>query len=237
MTEVVPRDAATVCVRRPSESGFEVLMVQRTRAADFMGGDWVFPGGAVDEIDRDEAPMSGLPDELAGAGAAALRELAEEAGVWLTDPPVDAALAAEWQPLRDLPLYDAVRSTGRRLTGEALAFFAHWVTPAGQPIRFDARFFVCEAPAGTDAVADENEVHDATWISPADALGRDDSGEWAIPFPTLRTLEVLARFESTTAVMEHVRSLEEVERIVPRIVTDSEGRIGILLPGDPGYDS
>ena len=211
-------------------------MVQRTRAADFMGGDWVFPGGAVDEIDRGEVPISGLPKDLAGHGAAALRELAEEASVWLTDPEVDGDTAVEWQPLRDSAVYEALVESNRRFTGEDLALFAHWVTPAGLPIRFDALFFVCEVPAGTIAIADENEVHDATWIDPADALRRSDAGEWAIPFPTARTLEALTRFESAAAAVAHARSMQRVDRIVPRVVTSADGEVSILLPGEPGYD-
>src|SRR5918912_4483271 len=65
----VPRVAASVIVLRDSPDGPEVLLVRRNPAARFMGGAWVFPGGAV----RDgEAPAD-----------AALRELGEEAGMRL----------------------------------------------------------------------------------------------------------------------------------------------------------
>ena len=50
----------------------EVLLVQRNPASRFMGGAWVFPGGAVDG-DEDH--------RLAG-----VREVAEEAGVALPGP-------------------------------------------------------------------------------------------------------------------------------------------------------
>jgi 8-oxo-dGTP pyrophosphatase MutT (NUDIX family) len=50
-----------------------VLLVERNPEQRFMGGAWVFPGGAVHEGDADHA-------------AAALRELEEEAGVRLADP-------------------------------------------------------------------------------------------------------------------------------------------------------
>ena len=67
----VPRQAATVIVLRGGAETLEVLLVQRNPAARFMGGAWVFPGGAVDA------------DEGEGDGAhraAAVRELDEEAG-------------------------------------------------------------------------------------------------------------------------------------------------------------
>jgi 8-oxo-dGTP pyrophosphatase MutT (NUDIX family) len=65
--ETPPRVAASVIVLRDSREGPEVLLVQRNPAARFMGGAWVFPGGAVH---GDESPAE-----------AGLRELEEEAGV------------------------------------------------------------------------------------------------------------------------------------------------------------
>jgi 8-oxo-dGTP pyrophosphatase MutT (NUDIX family) len=72
-----PRQAATVILLRGGASELEVLLVKRTPKARFMGGVWVFPGGAVDEGegDGDEAHR-----------AAAIRELREEADIELEDP-------------------------------------------------------------------------------------------------------------------------------------------------------
>jgi 8-oxo-dGTP pyrophosphatase MutT (NUDIX family) len=71
------RQAASVILLRGGAEALEVLLVRRTPEARFMGGVWVFPGGAVDAGE--------------GAGeqahrAAALRELHEEAQVLLEDP-------------------------------------------------------------------------------------------------------------------------------------------------------
>jgi 8-oxo-dGTP pyrophosphatase MutT (NUDIX family) len=70
-----PRQAATVIVLRGGEQTLEVLLVKRTEKARFMGGVWVFPGGAVDEDDGDRAHR-----------AAAVRELSEEAAIEIADP-------------------------------------------------------------------------------------------------------------------------------------------------------
>src|SRR3954470_12937331 len=43
-----PRLAASVIVLRGGSDALEVLLVRRTPHARFMGGVWVFPGGAVD---------------------------------------------------------------------------------------------------------------------------------------------------------------------------------------------
>src|ERR1700730_6152807 len=71
-----PRQAATVILLRGAQQDLEVLLVRRTPEARFMGGVWVFPGGAVDaeEGDGDEAHR-----------AAAVRELHEEAAIELAD--------------------------------------------------------------------------------------------------------------------------------------------------------
>lgn len=71
---VTPRAAATVILLRGEDREFEVLMVQRSPSARFMGGYWVFPGGALDA--QDGVGQAGLM-------AAARRELAEEAGIRL----------------------------------------------------------------------------------------------------------------------------------------------------------
>jgi 8-oxo-dGTP pyrophosphatase MutT (NUDIX family) len=72
-----PRQAATVILLRGGAAALEVLLVKRTPHARFMGGVWVFPGGAVD---RDE----GGGDSDAHR-AAAVRELREEAAIELPD--------------------------------------------------------------------------------------------------------------------------------------------------------
>jgi len=75
--ESVPRPAATVILLRGGADGLEVLLVKRNPASKFMGGAWVFPGGAVDSNDGEGQPA---------LRAAALRELGEEAGIHQDNP-------------------------------------------------------------------------------------------------------------------------------------------------------
>jgi 8-oxo-dGTP pyrophosphatase MutT (NUDIX family) len=67
------RQAATLILLREGADGPEVLLVQRNPEQRFMGGAWVFPGGAVHDEDR-------------GHAETALRELQEEAGIRIEDP-------------------------------------------------------------------------------------------------------------------------------------------------------
>jgi 8-oxo-dGTP pyrophosphatase MutT (NUDIX family) len=69
--ETRPRVAATIILLRGGADALEVLLVRRTPAARFMGGVWVFPGGAVD-----------AGEDLRDA---AVRELREEAAVSVAD--------------------------------------------------------------------------------------------------------------------------------------------------------
>src|SRR5476649_1490720 len=71
------RQAATVILMRGGAETLEVLLVRRTPKARFMGGVWVFPGGAVDAEE-------GAGDEA--HRAAAVRELSEEAAITLESP-------------------------------------------------------------------------------------------------------------------------------------------------------
>lgn len=62
-----PRQSASVILVRDGAGGVELLLVRRNPRQRFMGGFWVFPGGAVDAGEAHRA--------------AAARELAEEAAV------------------------------------------------------------------------------------------------------------------------------------------------------------
>jgi len=74
---VVPRQAATVIVLRGGAATLEVLLAKRNPAQRFMGGAWVFPGGAVDAAE-------GTGD--AAHRAAGVREVQEEVAIELPDP-------------------------------------------------------------------------------------------------------------------------------------------------------
>lgn len=64
-------------VLRGDDDGLEVLLVQRNPQSRFMGGAWVFPGGAVD---------AGEGEGEDALRAAAVRELDEEAGIHAAGP-------------------------------------------------------------------------------------------------------------------------------------------------------
>jgi 8-oxo-dGTP pyrophosphatase MutT (NUDIX family) len=72
-----PRQAACVILLRGGAETLEVLLAKRNPAARFMGGAWVFPGGAVDSTEGDDD---------AAHRVCAVREMEEEASVSVGDP-------------------------------------------------------------------------------------------------------------------------------------------------------
>lgn len=230
------RRAATVCLLRAGSSGLEVLMVQRSPAARFMGGAWVFPGGAVDPGDENRgAVVASVDDDLATWRAAAARELVEEVGIWLTtdgvyvDPLPDDAVDED-------AVYSIAARLGRTFAGDGMAFFAHWITPAPLPVRFDTRFFVFAVPRSVAPIIDGRELVDDRWITPGDAIARDDRGEWLVAFPTRKILEFFGGFASPAALIAQVPPADSIPAIEPRLTVD-EVSVRILLPGDDGFDA
>ncbi|MFL6205125.1 MAG: NUDIX hydrolase [Acidimicrobiales bacterium] len=82
--------AATVVLVRDGAEGVEVLMLHRVSKVAF-GGMWVFPGGRVDDDDRQ--PGDGEAD---AARRAAAREALEECG--LAVDPADLVPFSHWVP-------------------------------------------------------------------------------------------------------------------------------------------
>jgi 8-oxo-dGTP pyrophosphatase MutT (NUDIX family) len=124
----VPRPAGTVILLRGASSALEVLLVRRNPNARFMGGAWVFPGGAVDssEGEGDQALR-----------AAAIRELEEEAGITIADAGELVAFSrwitpAEVKIRFDTWFYLAPLPTGAepRVDGSEVVD-ARWYSPAG----------------------------------------------------------------------------------------------------------
>jgi glyoxylase-like metal-dependent hydrolase (beta-lactamase superfamily II)/8-oxo-dGTP pyrophosphatase MutT (NUDIX family) len=263
MTEppVTPRPAATLILVRDTSSGIEVFMLQRTHGAAFGPGKYVFPGGAVDSGDSDgsfEAHCAGYDDGGASRvlgvkegglaySVAAIRECFEEAGILLAYDKSGRFLEAEessgfdeMSSLRqelattDMSFGDFCRSHELRLAFDKLVYVSHWITPVGLPRRFDTRFFVSVAPDKQVASHDNSETIGNAWIRPSEALERHRAGEIDMMFATVKSLEMLARFQETDALINHVRGLDPVPAFLPRAAAGRNGR-RVLIQGDHAY--
>jgi 8-oxo-dGTP pyrophosphatase MutT (NUDIX family) len=248
---VVIRPAATVMLvdDRPD---LHVLMLRRNARQVFASDMWVYPGGAVDVADaEDAAPFcDGLDDSTAsrrlgleGTGGlaywvAAIRECFEEAGVLFSNLPTGPGALERLAGLRDrlnrheVDFLDIVRSEGLRLHVDRLHPVAHWITPAGPPRRFNTRFFVAAFPEGQVAAHDEGEAVHHEWLRPSDAVEAWLGGERSMMSPTVRMLMCLVPFSCAADVVEAAAA----GRPAQQIRVNKSGDYRVMLPGDPGYD-
>lgn len=128
---------------------------------------------------------------------------------------------------QSLPLSEFCREQNLLLATDRLHYFSHWITPASAPRRYDTRFFVCQMPAGQHVSHDESEVASSTWISPEQALTRFRNEQWLMIDPTLRTLEVLARYSTVQSLFKDIADDVHLQK-----VTQSLGVQG-MQPASP----
>ncbi|MDR3536005.1 MAG: NUDIX domain-containing protein [Acetobacteraceae bacterium] len=179
------RHAASLIVYRMHGTEPEMLMGMRGAKHRFMPNRLVFPGGAVDRVDLTApcaSPLSPRTERALrkqanahlahGIGIAAARELAEETGLSLGHPPVLAGLD----------------------------YLARAVTPAGNPIRFNARFLTMRAELVSGALTGgDGELDNLRYYGLQEALALD------LALPTRRVLE---RLQVWLAMSEAERAAE-----------------------------
>ena len=202
-------------------------MVRRPMTARFMPGVWVFPGGAVDEADADAPPSFGGNRPGSDWRVAALRELIEETGLWLTLNGTESAAVTE-------DAFGLVEASEFSLDQDSLIYFSNWITPVAFPIRFDTRFFLAVVDTDAEAVVDGDELIDLEWVSPSEALSKEQADEWGIAFPTRETLHILASESTVDALVERLSEIEIVPPIEPRLHV-GENEAQILMPDDEGF--
>jgi 8-oxo-dGTP pyrophosphatase MutT (NUDIX family) len=256
-----PRDAATVMLLRPAAVdavGVEVLMLRRVAAMKFAPGAYVFPGGSVDPVDfepeigwhgPDPAEFGarlGAPPELARAlVCAAVRETFEEAGVLLAGAPDGGPLAEpsgpSWEQDRAalvagaLTLAELLSRRGLVLRADLLVPWARWITPEGEPRRFDARFFAAALPAGQVATGHAAESDRIEWLRPADAIESARAREISLLPPTAATLHDFAVADAgEDAVAAMLGRRPVIEPVVPRLVLE-DGQAWLYVPDEVGY--
>jgi 8-oxo-dGTP pyrophosphatase MutT (NUDIX family) len=263
-TPAIPSPAATlVLLRDRAPDAVEVLLLQRHSRSKFAAGDYVFAGGKVesddipDDVERfcrgltpaeASARLGGAlgPREALGYWVGAIREAFEEVGILLAYRS-DGAFVAFTPDSRERfdgyraacqasnPAFFAMlRAEGLTLATDRLSYFAHWITPEENPIRFDTRFFAAVAPAGQEASPDGHEIVAVRWLVPDEAFEAMRRQEISLRFPTIKNLEIVAAAGApATRVVARVGT-REVTTIRPRVLT-VDGRPLAVLPGDPRW--
>ncbi|HZU51073.1 MAG TPA: NUDIX domain-containing protein [Sphingomicrobium sp.] len=230
--EAIPAATLIVVRDRPAEPP-ELLMVERARSMAFAAGAWVFPGGRIDEQDR----QLGSSSALHPGAVAAIRETLEETAIPVGISPVPSksqARAMQKALIAGQPFAHVLEEGHLELDGSALIPFARWVPKFHAVRRFDTFFFVApSAPGDWEPAVVEGECAQAAWLSAPEVLEREARGEARLIFPTRRNLERLAQHSSFAAIRNDAVS-HPVEPISPW-VEEREGEQFITIPGDLGY--
>ena len=233
---VEPRNASTVVLLRPAAGGkFETLLTRRPPQMRFLGGYYVFPGGAVHQDDysakvlgrcrglsgNDARKILGSghdPEQALGHWVAVARELFEEVGVLLCVSEIGEEIDGRDHQTKDrieLKRQAIVKNKldfGSFLESENLfcdlsraIYFDHWVTPEIYSMRFDTRFYIAELPQNQTPLTCSEEVTDSLWVAPQDALSRVHRRDFPLLPPTTTVLAELAEIESWDALRSKYR--------------------------------
>lgn len=217
-------------------------MVRRHAGSGFVGGHHVFPGGVVDEDDRDPDWAERCLGQLDPFAVAAIRELLEEAGVLLAahratgaavgigPERISAMARAVHQGTRRF--LDVCREEGLDLRTDDLALWSHWITPAGEPRRYDTRFFVAVAPDGQEAIHDDLELTEGAWGTPSSFLDQHAAGQIQMILPTVATLRSIERVVDTAAVMAVAAARGPIEPMAPELRRQPDGSASIFIDGE-----
>ncbi len=240
---LVPRPAATVMLVRDTAEGIKVFLMRRHSAMDFVAGVMVFPGGGVDDRDRNAdvawhgpdrlwwAARFGVDAELAEAlVCAAARETFEESGVLFAgaadDPDLlvdDASVYREQRAAlenKSLSFGEFLRSEKLVLRADLLRPWANWVTPKEERTRrYDTYFFVGALPQGQRADGDNTETDKADWVTPQAALDDFAEGRSFLLPPTWTQLDAL----NGRSVAEVLAVERKIVAIEPSLEADKGG--------------
>ena len=188
-----------------------------------------------------------LPEPAArGLFIAAIRETFEECGILLAVPEcgsafdfTDADTEARFKAYRmrlhggEISLKDIAVKERIRFAPGSLVPYAHWITPASQPLRFDTRFFLAMLPEGQHAAHDDDELTEALWLNPGVALDMNRTGKISLAPPTLKTVEEISCCQDARQLWAAAMQ-REIFPVLPEPFKEN-GCLGVKLPHDPEY--
>jgi 8-oxo-dGTP pyrophosphatase MutT (NUDIX family) len=252
LVPLTPRPAATVMLVRDTADGIAVFLMRRHAAMEFAAGVMVFPGGGVDDRDRNAeiawtgpppswwAQRFGIETDLAEALlCAAARETFEECGVLFAGPADDpggivgdASVYRESRLAladRTLSFADFLRRENLVLRADLLRPWANWVTPeAERTRRYDTYFFVGALPQGQRADGDNTESDRAAWTTAQAAIDDFEAGRSFLLPPTWTQLDSLnGRIVASVLAVER-----QIVTVQPHLEIDGDNWIFEFFDSD-----
>ena len=250
--------AATIILVRQRRAEFQVYLLKRHAKSGFMAGQYVFPGGILDPGDwrfdvwKDHVDLDGTrltsrlgggltPEEIVAYGVAAIRELFEEAGIFLAkrlnQSEQDLSRILRLQTSANLPrewFLNLVISEDWTLRLSALSRWSHWITPVLMKRRYDTRFFLASLPPGQRGKPDNREITHGIWISPQEALAGNITGQIPLSPPTIVTLHEISKYPTLKELKQEAQTRTWRTPNLPRLVPLEKGSV-LIEPWDAQY--
>lgn len=251
------RPASTVILARQRNKALEFYLLKRSTKSGFMGGLYVFPGGAVDPEDKNieswksaiDMSANQIKKQFGGNGVssedafgfqiAAIRETLEEAGVLIA-----ADKNKTKKNIEDICTFRFKKKLSKSwfrtkmvednwtLSFSSLGKWSHWVAPKLMKKRFDTRFFIVLMPENQVCIPDNVETKHGIWLTPQKALEQNLEAITPLSPPAVVTLTQLLSFKNLDDLKKEIQTRSWGNPIAPRFVPSSNGPV-ILEPWDP----
>lgn len=205
MAVATPKPASTVVLM---DDHYRVYMTKRPATMKFMGGYYVFPGGKVADGDfqlKEEAlrPFNLNKSFHHAYYIAAARELFEEVGILLVSDHSANQLSPEKKMEyrrqlinEEITFPDMLEKENLQLDLTNLTYFGQIITPDFNPVRFDTRFFLAKLPKSQTPNPHKEEVEEAAWISPEEAV-KGYNSEFLLAPPTFHSLKAIVSYKNS----------------------------------------
>tara|TARA_B100000029_G_scaffold304123_1_gene296981 strand:+ start:252 stop:1082 length:831 start_codon:yes stop_codon:yes gene_type:complete len=245
-TDTVPILPASTMILIDDRPDLQVLMLLRNNSSGFVADHTIFPGGAIEEDDKnyiwddlvvgltkEEAKTQLRTDDARSFWIAAIRETIEEVGVLVGTHEIELLEDRELIEGGSENFSDVISQREISLDLSDIEPISRWVTPMGGTRRYDTYFFVAQPFTSVTPQVDGKEAVEAFWIAPSEALKKWELGEMTMISPTLATLRQLESYENSDEVFTALDSKLFPENI--RIVDESKALP--LFPNDDNYEA
>ncbi len=245
-TDTVPILPASTMILIDDRPDLQVLMLLRNNSSGFVADHTIFPGGAIEEDDKnyiwddlvvgltkEEAKTQLRTDDARSFWIAAIRETIEEVGVLVGTHENELLEDRELIEEGSENFSDVISQREISLDLSDIEPISRWVTPMGGTRRYDTYFFVAQPFTSVTPQVDGKEAVEAFWIAPSEALKKWELGEMTMISPTLATLRQLESYENSDEVFTALDSKLFPENI--RIVDESKALP--LFPNDDNYEA
>ena len=254
--------SSSLMLVRDSCDGIQVFMMKRAQKSNF-GGIWVFPGGIIENQDKEiaekdfckgltESDAKGIlnnDNESLHYWIASLRETFEESGALIANRednsvfvPTDDELGTLEKLRNDLlngniSFMSILIQLNLKIDLSRLIYVSHWITPNVETKRYTTRFFLTSLNEDMALRHDGIEGTDSNWFGINDLLKDYENGKVSLIMPTIKNLESITNFANTDELMSAKKNInpKDIPAIEPKFFIEN-GKWRGLLPGEDGYE-